>query len=234
MRKSLEPPTSPSDAGALLAETERMRTRTRRDRHGYWLPLTLFGLIVLGAMPLFVESADAPPQGEMVQFDPSGILGGIFTANAALIAIYWLVALPLGYLATALYYRLRARRRGVGGRAWPYVATGIGLLAVLVFTAVPLFLPLVFLSLRGLAALLTVAVGLFVLASLERSRVLAGVATAFAVLAVAVNLYNFENVVHRLGVGLPYEASGIVNVGLAGAFLLGCGLVAARFQLARR
>lgn len=240
MDKSLGSPADPTVAGALLAETERVRREARRDRHSFWLPLTLFGLIVLGALPLYYEptSTGMPtplPDGEfsadlLTATEPDGvtILGGALNSNSDAIGRYWLIALPLGYLATAVYYWLRARRRGVGGRSWPFALTGVGLLVALVLSAIPLLVPML-----PLMPLLSVGIGVFVLAALERSRSLIVIAAAFFGLAVAVNLYNFENVAYQLGIDLPDGTSGLVNVAMAGLVLLGCGLAVARGQLRR-
>jgi hypothetical protein len=60
------------------------------------------------------------------------LLGGLTTDDPAAIAMFWLLAAPLGYLTTAAFYRTRARRRGVEVSTRSYVRTGLGLLVLLV------------------------------------------------------------------------------------------------------
>jgi len=75
---------------------------------------------------------------------------------------------------------------------------------------------------RGLTPLLTIALGLFVLAWAERSGPLMGFAAGFMALALLLALYNVENVFYRIGVGVPAPA---INVIIAGAVLLLGGAV---------
>lgn len=82
------------------------------------------------------------------------------------------------------------------------------------------------LVIRGLTPLITLAIGLFVLARCERSWPLATFAVAFLALALLANLYNMENVVYRLGLG---SHGSQVNIIIVGAVLL---LAGAGFGLA--
>lgn len=193
----------------------------------------LFGLVVLASTPLYADPlADCPATqswctGEISvsvlnRFFP----GGVFTANPAAIAAFWLVAGPLGYLATGAFYWARARRRGVAISPMAYVVTGLGLLLLLgVSTWVGVF-PFGNLVIRGLTPLLTVGIGLIVLARSERSWPLATFAVAFLGLALLANLYNMENLVYRVGLGSHGPE---VNVVVVGAVLL---LASAAFGLA--
>lgn len=123
------------DPKGLLAELSDLRKRARVDRHGYWLPFLLFGLITLGATPFYgprlcvdsgqnpelVEpqpctwnSADQPwlyhwlhPTGQM-----SGPVFGFHQPSVA-VDVYWIVALLCGYLAVVWWYRWRAAQVGV-------------------------------------------------------------------------------------------------------------------------
>ncbi len=164
--------------------------------------------------------------------------GGISTASPRAIAIYWLVTLPIAYLLIGWWYVLRARRRGVSTSPAAYVLVGIGLVALLVLTsnevASVLHLPswvAVFtigdLKIRGLAALLTIGLGLFVLSYVERSRALAVFSAAFFGLALLVNLYDLQNMALRIG----YRVGPELGVFVAGLFVLGGGV---GFGLARR
>jgi hypothetical protein len=164
--------------------------------------------------------------------------GGVFTTSPRAIAIYWLISLPIAYLLIGWWYFSRGRRKGVTTSPLSYVLVGIGLLALLVLTSARmselLHLPawthvLVIgdLVVRGLVPLLTIALGLFVLSYIERSRTLALFSAAFLGLALLVNLYDLENVAGRLG----YSVGPEIGVFVAGLFMLGGG---AGFALLRR
>jgi hypothetical protein len=163
----------------------------------------------------------------------------LFNSNQRAIALFWVIALPAAYLAIATGYRLRAKRRGVASRPAPYVVVGIALLLTLVITspgvAALLHLPhwVAILSatgdasVRGLEPLLTLALGLFALAFIERSRTLLAFAGVFLAVALFADLYDIENLTRRIGLGLQGQE---VNVIVAGGFLLAGGL---GFGLAR-
>src|SRR5437660_7214311 len=110
------------DAGRLLETLDRVGHETRTARHGYWFAFLLFGLIILGSLPLY---RPLPVQGDGIGTGGGAFagldLGGIFNDHAWGIAMFWLIAVPLGYIVTATYYRLQARHTGVQGRIWPYV-----------------------------------------------------------------------------------------------------------------
>jgi hypothetical protein len=224
-------------AREVLGEAQQAAQAALRRSRASWFPLVVFGVIILGALPLFVE----PPMGDggMSSSDsfPSGFLGGWFLADfGKWVSLYWLVSLPLGYLATVLYFRRRAERAGVASRSTGLVVTGVGLLGLLVLAGLGLlgflggmiFFPM--LVLRGLAPLLTVAVGLIVLAVAERNRALTGISLVFLALSLLVGLYNVENVLYRIGWDFSYRYSNWPSLILPGAFLLISGLVLRRTQ----
>lgn len=103
------------------------------------------------------------------------------------------------------------------------------LLALLVLSPPPSRgLPPADLVSRGLTPLLTVAVGILVLAWTERSASLAVFAVGFVGLVLVADLYNIENVFYRVGVSVPAPA---INVIIPGAALL---LLGAAYGLAAR
>src|SRR6266516_2248088 len=163
-----------SQAAEWLVTAEIAGRRTRTAKRASWIPLIAFGIIVLGAIPLYRFPA-SPPGGEIVvrgvqSFGPlSWFAGGFFLRNPATVSLYWLITLPLGYAATAILYRHRARRRGVGTARWSYVLTGVVLFGLLVLSAVLGRLQPGDLFIRGLTPLIPIAAGLFVLAAVERS-----------------------------------------------------------------
>ena len=203
-------------------------------RQGSWSPLVMFGLLTLAAAPLFWTTTPRCTNGEnaCAFVQNGGPLGNPFVKGPVgwgigrWISVYWLVAVPLGYFATVLYYRHRARRTGVAGRIWPAVAVGLALLALMVGSfatrgivlgvPVPVFL----LEGRGLEPLLVIGIGLGVLARLEHNRGLVVFAVLFLALALLANLYNIENEVSRLGWNLPVGAMNLPNLVVPGLFLL--------------
>lgn len=215
------------------AEVKDLQNRTRQARGTPWFPLMLFGLLELASTPLYADPITACP---VTQSSCTGVMsmsplnsffpGGVFTASPAAVATFWLVAGPLGYLATGAFYWARLRRRGVAISPVAYVATGLGLLVLLAATTWVGVFPFGNLIIRGLTPLITLAIGLFVLARSERSWPLTTFAVAFLGLAMVANLYNMENLAYRVGLG-SYGPQ--VNVIVVGAMLV---LAGAGFGLA--
>lgn len=219
---------SESPAELLAAATAAGRM-TRAARHGFWFPLVLFGLLVIGAAPWYLQSVPRCPQGS----------GGCYLSgvgqpeNSLGVTLYWLVAVGLGYAATLGYYRLRARRVGAAGRIWPYLVFGLALLAITLLTTPEVNGRLLHgqgptppgdLSFRGMMPLLALAVGLFALARLERSLPLAGFALLFLAVALICNLYDVENQSPLIGWTPTPEWQLLPNLWLAGFTLLLAGL----------
>jgi hypothetical protein len=209
-----------AQAAEILSTAQAVRRRTREVRQAFWVPMAIFGAIVLLAAPLY-RLAAPPPDGGLAFVDVGsgihGFAGGFYLRNPGVVSMFWLVALPIGYATTLLYYRGRARRRGAAGSVWPYVAAGLVSLGVLMLGSFLGHLRPGDLFSRGLTPLLTIAAGLFVLARAERSTGLALFSASFAGLALIVNLYDVENVFHRLGVGVPVPA---INLIVPGSVLL--------------
>ncbi|MET7948086.1 hypothetical protein [Micromonospora sp. NPDC005324] len=213
-RSSPAPNSSGSTPEELLASVTALQRRTRAVRNAYWLPLLLFGLLMAAAAPLYVESAD-PLAMRGGQDNPALTgLGGDLLERSATLGWYWLAALIGGYLLSLWWYRWHGVRVGVQTPARPYVVAGIvGTIVGLVLPIVLRFLllnsatvvssatswvttPLLGISDRGMFPHLVIAVGLLVLARLERSRGLTVVAAFHAAAVVLVNIYfqtaNFE------------------------------------------
>lgn len=102
----------------------------------------------------------------------------------------------------------------------PASITTVALLAILAIASlaenVPSLLP-GDLTIRGLVALLTIGVGVGVLAVVERSLRLGAFAIAFLALALLANLYDLSNVI---GFGSSPQAEELPNVVLPGLMLL--------------
>ncbi|MCG5434723.1 hypothetical protein [Micromonospora foliorum] len=212
--RSSTAPNSGHTPGELLASVTALQRRTRAARNAYWLPLLLFGLLMALAAPLYVESVD-PLAMRVGQDNPALTgLGGDFLERSAALGWYWLVALIGGYLLSLGWYRWHGVRVGVQTPARPYVVAGIvGTMVGLVLPIVLRYLllntatvisngtswvttPLLGISDRGMFPHLVIAVGLLVLARLERSRGLTVVAAVYAAAVVLVNIYfqtaNFQ------------------------------------------
>ena len=195
------------DAGRLLETLDRVTTETRRARHGYWFPLLLSGLIILGNLPFSYWSL--------------GHYGGSFNRFWGLClcsadsnhpfgsTLYWLIAVPLGFVAVAAYYVTRARRTGLHVKIWPYVLTGLTLFALMILTATRVPKPLRFMYRidnwryyahfnQGFMPVLVIALALFALAALERSRILWMITLVFFAVAILANTYNISNAFYRI------------------------------------
>lgn len=233
-----EPAFDGAQARAWVEQVRSLRRRARLARRGSWFPLVLFGLVTLGSTPLYLPPGAQPGPGTSSQ--QIGVVhtlgwfpGGLLTGSPTNLAIFWLVAGPLAYLATAAFYWVMARRRGVATSPWSYVATGLGLFALLVVTTTVGVFPFGDLVIRGLTPLLAVAIGLFVLARAERSWALFGFSAAFFALVVLANLYDMENAAYRLGLGTSGPQVNVVVVG-AVLVLAGVGFALALALAGRR
>jgi hypothetical protein len=188
----------------MLDITRQAHSRARRARRGFWFPLLLFGAISLLATPLYQLYAPAvggPTYPVIERTLPWVSFGGYGLRNPLAVTLFWLIALPLGYVATVLYYRIRTNRTGVAGSVQAYVFSGVGLLAALIalswlgphpsgvaWGTLPEDI-----LIRGLTPLLTIGIGLLVLAWAERSAPLAIFAVGYLGLALLANLYDLSN-----------------------------------------
>jgi len=245
------PASPPGQAGPLLADLARLRRQTRTARHAYWFPLILFGVLTCGAAPLYVAAAAPPPASGAYGVAPGPILlsGRAFGTSTFYIGWYWAVALVGGYLLTLVWYRRHAGRAGVRTPARGYLITGV-VLTVLALAIPPLtgwlhvlrlvWLPFGDVWIRGTLAFLIIAIGLWVLARAERSRVLAIIALVYTGAALLASLYNVENIVFRLGwnpgrSAFAWQLTALPNVLLPATVLLvaGCGAFAAQRRRGR-
>ena len=224
----------------LLAAAARAAKHTREARRGFWFPLVLFGIIVIGAAPWYgsrattgcFDAVQVAPQVEVCHAHAPlfGFFPGVNSAGATL---YWLIAVVLGYAVTVAFYQWRRFRTGVAGRVLPYALAGAVLLALSVL-ATPTVAqrwrldPLAHLPgdlvLRGMTPLLVIALGLFVLAWLERSLPLTAFAVLFLIVALVSNLYDVENQTTSLGWTSPQDWTMVPNLWLSGFTLLLGGL----------
>jgi len=225
----------------LLSDLDRLRRQARTDRHAYWFPLVLFGLLTCASVPFYVSEVTqvAPGTAVLRATAPATLLGGMQAGrNGLFLGWYWALALIAGYLLTYAWYRRHTRRVGLRTPARAFAITGI-VLAALAFLGpllvanlslpyAPVGLPVGDLWVRGTFAFLIAAAGLWVLAWAERSRALAIITLAYTGAALLASLYNVENLLAMLGWSPGYGGAGarlaeLPNVLLPAVVLLVAG-----------
>lgn len=240
----------PEDAAEALQSVGALRRRTRNARSGRWFVATVFGVLTMASAPLYWIS---PPSATTpgcrgasnlavlcVSRPAAAPLGGIFNPEILSlglrrwITLYWVVAIVAGLGAIVAYYRLRAKAVGVQGRVWPLVVVTGGLVALALALSSWLRPSLVsYLSIRGTAPLLLLALGVGVLAGLERSVPLVLFASGFFALALLSCLYDEVNLFQQIRLASLFGggANQLPNLILPGLYLL---LGGAGFRLADR
>ncbi len=238
-----------SGAGTILDDVDRVRARTRQFRSGHWFASLVFGVVILGALPFYVEStpvhtsthchsvshgvlactgtitAGSPLLGRAFEAEPFSSLGSWST-------LYWAIAIAVAYAAVVAYYRLRARKVGVQGRLWPALIAGLVLLGLVMWMNGDSGAQPGDFWVRGTSVLVVIAVGLLVLSALEQSLPFVIFSAGFFGLALLSCLYDVENLFLRLGIGGPFRGADnvLANLVLPGAYLVIGGLL---FRFAR-
>lgn len=149
------------DAVDLLDQVARVRRSTRLSVGALWFPLVLFGFLSL----------------------VSGAVSWRVGADA--LGAYWLVAAPIGSVATSLFYRRRERRVGLEMPAGPALLA-VAVIILGAFGTGALGGALGAETLSAVGPPLFVSIGYLMFARLERSLLLGGVAAGLAVTALAV------------------------------------------------
>lgn len=173
------------DAVELLDSLARVRRKTRLSISALWFPLVVFGALSLA----------------------SALVS--WRISAAALGAYWLVAAPVGSLATSLFYRQRERRVGLEMPAGPTVLA-VAVIVVGAFGSGALGGVLGAETLSAVGPPLSVSAGYLLFARLERSRPLGAVAAALAATAVGVAVAGTE----------PDDAATLLAVVYGLAFLL--------------
>lgn len=200
-----------SDPGELLDELAGLRKRARDDRHGYWFPLLLMGVLSLLSLPL--SQADPNPAEHLVDGGPGPWISPLNhlslkteVVHTLPLELYWLAALLVAVLATVWWYRWRARRVGVETPTGAYVQVALlGLVAVLfgiplstsVFFKYALFYPTPLIAVAAMAVLLGLAVLAFRAKKLRPLFIPVGLLLA----SVALSLLQLPDVGVDLGMG---------------------------------
>src|SRR5690242_2822612 len=111
---------APFEPEALLADVAALRRAARRDRHAYWLPLVLFGVLALASAPFYVDPIGPDALRAAQDVPAMARLGGDLLLHAAGIGWFWLASLIGGFLASLWWYRRHAVRAGVQTPTRPY------------------------------------------------------------------------------------------------------------------
>lgn len=228
-------------SGDLLESVGSLRHRVRTDRHNFWFPLVLFGVITLLSIPLYygwpfhfsnfhcrhiAHGLVCSGTGSYA----TGYLTSGFTANqlGGWLTLFWVTSLLLGYVATIWFYRHRGSTVGLRVRIWPAAVVGLGLLVLALLMQThwqsiePPFLASGYFWMRGTATLVILSVGIVTLAVLERSIIYVAYSLGFVALTLLVSLYNVSNLVQWEGLGrfITGSTQAIPNVVLPALYLL--------------
>jgi hypothetical protein len=172
-----------SETDQLLGATKAAGRRTRSILAANSFPMILFGLLALGSAPV-AEVWPGPA-----------------------VMIWWLVGSPLASVATALWYRSREVELGVAANAWPFIATGIGIIVGAI--------ALGYLGRDGALGyagpLFVIGLGYLVFARLERSVPVAAMAVGVVVSAIALALLKPA---HGYTIGVVIFGVGSVLIGV--------------------
>jgi hypothetical protein len=229
------------DAARSLQSTRELRQQARLARNGHWLACVVFGVLTLAALPFYVLGSQAAIGSCSHRIGPHAFLCSGLSASRAPLpgpfsshltqgnfsaweTLYWALAVLVGYGAVVFYYEYRWARLGVQGRIWPAVGVGLCLFLVVLIAnggghELP---PFPDFWVRGLGALVVIAVGLCVLAALERSVPFGIFAVGFFGLALLSCLYDEVNIFQRLDLAGLFQgsANALPNLLIPGLYLL--------------
>ncbi len=213
------------DPASLLDELAELRKRARDDRHGYWFPLLLLGILSFGAIPL--SQPDPHPTDHLVDGGPGWWINplthlGLKAEHEALhplaVSLYWLAVLIVGLVTTVWWYRWRARRVGVETSTGTYVQVAVfGSVAVLL--GIPLSSSLFFEyspfypTLPVVGVVMAVLLGLAVLAFRARRARQLFVPLGLVLVSMALSLLQVPDVGVNLGMGGMAQFT-VIAVGL--------------------
>jgi hypothetical protein len=215
-------------------------------RDGSWFALVVFGLVVLFAM-IFYHDPGLTASSPGCQAFANGItcssvsvsrgvfgsgLGSPTSASIGHVSpwatTYWVMSISIGIATVVGFYAMRARSSGVVGRIWPFATVGGGVLVLAVASRgwITFKIPGDF-WIRGMQALLVIAIGLIALAITERSRAFLLYVAGFLGIAVLSCLYDVSNLFVRLGIGSTWNGNieALPNLILPGLYLLIGGVV---------
>ena len=228
----------------MLAYADQLRLRTRVARDGSWFALIVFGFVVLIATFFYrnPELTAHSPGCHAATFgfycNVKTVSQGPFGAGLGSPAFsptvspwattYWTISVFVAICVVVAFYRIRARASGVSGRIWPFACIGTAALALAVASRgwVTIDIPGDF-WIRGMQALVVIAVVLGVLAAIERRWSFSLFVVGFLGLAILSTLYDVSNLFSRLGIGGSWNGrdQGLPNLILPGLYLIVGGVV---------
>jgi hypothetical protein len=220
---SSSPPGAADTPASMLSEVNRLRNQARSARHAYWLPLVLFGLVIGGSAPFYVEPA--PSRSGFISLSTAFPGFSPYLGGQSGVIIYWLLAIGAGMYGTSVWYRRHGRSVGLMTPARGFVIAGVIAGALLLVLPTVLFLP-GDLVLRGTLPFLIIAAALWMLARAERSPALTVIAAVFTGTALMASLYDTENVLFRLGwtpTGAQWRLETLPNILLPALVLIVSG-----------
>jgi hypothetical protein len=219
-----------AQAAHLAGELRAIRDRASADARGYWLPLLLFGAMICGSLPLYQRLAsrarDLAPAGRtgLASCPVPGqachiLLTGVHITVITALGYYWQIAIPVGAVLIAAFYRWRGHRVGLRTPARGFLLTGL-VLGELVLL-IPLLagqsgsttLEQLLHDTHQAGPLVIIAALLWVLAWAERSASLAAIVTVYLVVALAISPFDDG--------GLAGGTTGAADLSLTGLRLLG-------------
>jgi hypothetical protein len=212
---------------------------TAAVREGSWIALLVAGVVVLAATPFYVYSGISNstgcttfPSGFVCETNlfSNGVFGmglgssvpGAFGYASPRATTYWVITIFLGICVVAGFYWIRTRKLGTVKPLWPIVTVVIGAIVLGVVSREWFSLVPIQLSIRGMQALLVIALGLIALAAVHRRWAFSLFVAGFLGLALLSCLYNVIDLFQRLGFGSnwPVDDQILPNLIVPGMYLL--------------
>ena len=228
------------ESETVLEGPDGPRRRAFVAREGSSFVFLVSGLVVLIATIFYDQSLFAGTTSKCPSFSwgtacssevtTRGFLGSGFGApvfaagnESVWATTYWVTSIFLATCAVVAFFWLRSRVPGKQAVTWPSVTLVAA--AVVLVTLGRGFLinqPPPDMVVRGMQALLVVALGLFIVASIARSWALSIYVAGFFGLALLSCLYNVSNLFQRIGIGGAWNSSNVnvPNLTLPGVYLL--------------
>ncbi|MGC0366989.1 hypothetical protein ABH922_004973 [Rhodococcus sp. 27YEA15] len=211
------------DGPAPVSEARRL---VRPVQPRKWVPLAGLSVVMIGAMPLYVQRQFGYPSADDGTVGGLSGFGQLERSDAA--AVYWLVTLPVAYAVIATYLGRRGPRSEVRLRALRAAGCGVVLFVALVLAIVILpelqLLP-GNLLIRGLAPLLAIAMGVMMWGAIDHDWTVFGTGAFALAASMVANLYNIESVILAQGVDVDYRYALVVNLAFP-AVVLAIGAMA--------
>lgn len=230
---------------ANLAYADELRRRTRVARDGGWFALLVFGAVVMVAT-FFYRSPGLTAHSPGCHSSTNGFYCTLTNASkgpfgaglgtpfpsaenvSPWATTYWTISIFVGICTVVAFYRLRSRASGVTGRIWPFACIGTAALALAIASRgwMTTDIPGDF-WIRGMQALIVIALVLAVLAVIERRWSFTLFVVGFFGLSLLSSLYDVSNLFSRFAIGGNWNGNdqGLPNLILPGLYLIVGGAV---------